>query len=531
MQAQTGCDFRCYKKSTILRRIERRMGLHRIADMAQYGALLAQDAGEVAQLLKDLLINVTAFFRDAEAFEELRHKAIAPLVEAKTGRRAVAGLGARLLLRRGGLFPGHAADGGDGGRPQDLPRAGVRHGHRRGGAGVRPPGRLPREHRRRRGAGPPGEVLRPKGQGYQVGESLRNSVVFAAQNLITDPPFSKMDLISCRNLLIYLDADTQAKLIPLFNFALNPGGYLFLGKSEGIGGQTDLFSLVSKKARLYRRLAPARPIVLDTPILPGRKSVFPIGPPASLRPPPARQYRKEFSAAKPIRRATIYATALGIYELYVNGRRVGDAVFAPGWTDYHKRAYYNTYDVTDLVRQGENAIGAWVADGWYSGYVGFGLLGHIGTEGVGRYIYGKTPAVYGPTPHRVRRRLDRDYHHRRQLEDVWRRPHSRSRPADGRGLRRPPGNARLVEARLRRPAWQPAILAEQNGLVPAKFMGRAKEEVARRRLGLPPSTKAGSVSGRAGPTDRRNQTDRHYLAQKRHVTSSIWARTSPASFG
>ena len=67
--------------------------------------------------------------------------------------------------------------------------------------------------------------------------------------------------------------------------------------------------------------------------------------------------------------------------------------FAPGWTDYHQRAYYNTYDVTPLVKHGGNALGAWVADGWYSGYIGFGLLTSIGTEGIGRYTYGKTPAL------------------------------------------------------------------------------------------------------------------------------------------
>jgi len=109
--------------------------------------------------------------------------------------------------------------------------------------------------------------------------------------------------------------------------------------------------------------------------------------------PPAQQYRKEFATAKKVRRATIYATALGIYELYVNGQRVGDAHFAPGWTDYHQRAYYNTYDVTPLVKRGRNAIGAWLADGWYSGYIGFGLLTGIGTEKIGRYTYGKTPAI------------------------------------------------------------------------------------------------------------------------------------------
>lgn len=115
--------------------------------------------------------------------------------------------------------------------------------------------------------------------------------------------------------------------------------------------------------------------------------------PTNLFLPPARQYRKEFSVAKQIKRAAVYATALGIYELYLNGQRVGDAHFAPGWTDYHQRAYYWTYDVTPLVRRGGNAIGAWLADGWYSGYIGFGLLTGIGTEKIGRYTYGKTPAL------------------------------------------------------------------------------------------------------------------------------------------
>ena len=109
--------------------------------------------------------------------------------------------------------------------------------------------------------------------------------------------------------------------------------------------------------------------------------------------PAARQYRKEFQSGKTIRQATIYATALGIYELQLNGKRVGDALFAPGWTDYRQRAYYNTYDVTELIHSGDNAIGAWVADGWYSGYVGFGLLTGMGTEKSGRATYGKTPAL------------------------------------------------------------------------------------------------------------------------------------------
>ena len=113
----------------------------------------------------------------------------------------------------------------------------------------------------------------------------------------------------------------------------------------------------------------------------------------TLHLPPAQHYRKEFKAERKVRRAMVYATALGIYELHLNGRRVGDAYFAPGWSDYRLRAYYHTYEVTEWVRSGANAIGATVAEGWYSGYVGYGLLVGYGPNRVGRYFYGKTPAL------------------------------------------------------------------------------------------------------------------------------------------
>ncbi len=109
--------------------------------------------------------------------------------------------------------------------------------------------------------------------------------------------------------------------------------------------------------------------------------------------PPARHYRKGFAAAKAVSRATVYASALGIYELEINGRRVGDARFTPGWPDYTKRNYYNTFDVTPLVTRGDNCIGAVVADGWYAGYVGYGLLCGYGPHRTGRSFYGKTPAL------------------------------------------------------------------------------------------------------------------------------------------
>ena len=109
--------------------------------------------------------------------------------------------------------------------------------------------------------------------------------------------------------------------------------------------------------------------------------------------PPARHYRKEFTAGKAIARATVYASALGIFELHLNGQRVGDAYFEPGWADYHQRSYYRAHDVTELVRKGGNALGAIVADGWYAGYVGYGLLVGYGPNKTGRNFYGTTPAL------------------------------------------------------------------------------------------------------------------------------------------
>src|SRR5258708_39346502 len=116
--------------------------------------------------------------------------------------------------------------------------------------------------------------------------------------------------------------------------------------------------------------------------------------PASLHLPAARHYRKDFTTAKSIRRATVYASALGLYELYCNGQRVGDAYFKPGWSDYLQRAYYRSHDVTALLRSGgANTLGAVVADGGDARYVGFGLLAGYGPNNVGRYFYGKTPAL------------------------------------------------------------------------------------------------------------------------------------------
>jgi alpha-L-rhamnosidase len=109
--------------------------------------------------------------------------------------------------------------------------------------------------------------------------------------------------------------------------------------------------------------------------------------------PPARAYRGTFQAAKPVRRAVLYGTALGIFDPYVNGTRAAETMFAPGWSDYGQRAYYRAWDVTALVKAGRNQLGAIVADGWYAGYVGYGLLVGYGPARTGRSFYGKTPAL------------------------------------------------------------------------------------------------------------------------------------------
>ena len=113
----------------------------------------------------------------------------------------------------------------------------------------------------------------------------------------------------------------------------------------------------------------------------------------SLFLPPARHYHKDFAAAKPIKRAVIYVSALGLVDVHLNGKQVTEAFFEPGWADYHQRVHYRTQDVTELVRKGDNRLGAIVTDGWYAGYVGYGLLVGYGPNKVGRYFYGKTPAL------------------------------------------------------------------------------------------------------------------------------------------
>lgn len=255
LRDRTGNDFALYKVNTIHRRIERRMNVHQIENLKQYLRFVLANPHELDALFQELIIGVTSFFRDPQAFEVLVHKGLPALLEGKpegaTLRVWVAGCSTgeeayslAIILReyltqrkrhltvqifasdldnraietaRGGLYPiGIASDIGS--------------------------ERLQRFFTKEDGS-------------YRVKKEIRDLVVFARHNILTDAPFTKLDLLSCRNLLIYLEANAQQKILPLFHYALKPNGILFLGSSETIGGFERLFSVIGRRGKLFKRTA------------------------------------------------------------------------------------------------------------------------------------------------------------------------------------------------------------------------------------------------------------------------------------
>ena len=255
LRAQTGHDFSQYKTSTIYRRIERRMAVHQINSMDGYVQYLRQTPVEVEALFRDLLIGVTNFFRDPEAFDALETQVIPKLFEGKpagstirvwstgcsTGEEAYSiaillkerlealrqsykvqvfatDLDSRAIaFARAGVFPASIATDVSGGRLARFFTA------------------------------------EPGGSAYRVHKNIRDMLIFSEHDLIKDPPFSRLDMISCRNLLIYMNSDLQKKLIALFHYALMPGGMLFLGTSETVGEFSGLFEVVNRKSKAYQR--------------------------------------------------------------------------------------------------------------------------------------------------------------------------------------------------------------------------------------------------------------------------------------
>lgn len=254
LRAQTGHDFSQYKPNTISRRIERRMAVHRIENLSGYLKYLQQTPAEVEELFRDILIGVTSFFRDPEAFKTLEEQVI-PLLFA--GKHA----GAQVRVWSAGCSTGEEAyslaillaERQDALKQSFKLQVFATDIDSRAIAAARV-GRFPAstaadlspERLARYFTSEAGGTLR-------IHKSIRDILIFSEQNVIKDPPFSKLDLICCRNLLIYLGSELQRKLIPLFHYALNPGGQLFLGTSETVGEFGTLFSALDRKGKLYRR--------------------------------------------------------------------------------------------------------------------------------------------------------------------------------------------------------------------------------------------------------------------------------------
>ncbi len=255
LRAQTGHDFSLYKPSTLHRRIERRMAVQQIETIDRYVKYLQQAPAEVESLFRDLLIGVTSFFRDPEAFKELEERVIPQLFADKpadatirvwtpgcsTGEEAYS-MAILLAERREAAKRGLKVQV----FATDIDRqavAAARTGlYQASIAADVSPERLARFF-----------TIEPDGSAYRVHKSIRDMLVFSEQDVAKDPPFSRLDLISCRNLLIYMGGALQKKLLSLFHYALNPGGLLFLGTSETVGEFGDLFAVLDRKSKLYQR--------------------------------------------------------------------------------------------------------------------------------------------------------------------------------------------------------------------------------------------------------------------------------------
>ncbi|HET7400424.1 MAG TPA: CheR family methyltransferase, partial [Usitatibacter sp.] len=252
VRVRTGHDFSNYKRPTLLRRIERRMGVRNCLDLAAYVRFLHDSPDETESLLRDLLISVTGFFRDAKAWETVEAEVIPKILRTKQAgdsmRMWVAGCATGeeaytlAMLCAEAVF-GHMEV------PQvqifatDIDEEAIAHAREAfytlNDAADLPPERLARFFVQEQG-------------GYRLRREVREMVMFATHNLVKDPPFSHLDLVACRNLLIYLNRSAQERALATFHFALNPGGYLFLGSSESVDGRADLFAALGTDQHIFR---------------------------------------------------------------------------------------------------------------------------------------------------------------------------------------------------------------------------------------------------------------------------------------
>ena len=261
---RTGHDFTKYKPKTILRRIERRMVLHQLDDLEKYIRFLRQTPSEIDNLFQELLIRVTNFFRDPEAYQALQKKALPALFSTlppgedirvwvagcSTGEEAYSiAIILHEYLTENDLAHGIRVFATDiDHKAIAMARVGA---YPASISADVPPARLKRYFTRRDNT-------------YLVNKNIREMVIFAEQDLLRDPPFSKLDLVSCRNLLIYLGSELQKKAMTLFHYGLKPGGMIFLGASESLGFMGSSFEPVDNKWKIWRiRKKSGKPARLD----------------------------------------------------------------------------------------------------------------------------------------------------------------------------------------------------------------------------------------------------------------------------
>jgi len=257
----TGIDFPLYKQSTIRRRISRRMAIQKITNVKEYANLLEDNPQELIALREDLLIKVTEFFRDPETFDVLLKKVMPRIVGNKNKDQPIriwvpgcasgeevyslAMLAVEAFDEKQS-FPSLQLFG------TDISKEAVEKA-RRGIYSEAQTSGISREHLRK--------FFTKVHGGFQIKKHLREMCIFAYHDFTSDPPFSRLDLISCRNVLIYFSAALQKKVFPMFHYALNPEGILFLGSSESIGQADDLFSCIDKKHRIYETKKVSQPII------------------------------------------------------------------------------------------------------------------------------------------------------------------------------------------------------------------------------------------------------------------------------
>ena len=263
LRSGTGVDFTNYKQTTLKRRIQRRMVLYELERLEDYALYLQNTPTEVTALYHDALINVTSFFRDPESFEALKSQVFPIITNDKS-------LESPLRIWVAGCSTGEEAYS-IGICLLEFLAAQVTHLHIQ--IYATDISETVIEYARR-GFYTPSQVANVTSKrlqrffvqvegGYQISKPVRELCIFAQQNLISDPPFSQMDLITCRNVLIYLDNSLQRKLLPVFHYGLKPTGFLMLGISETVADFSDLFTLVDKKSKLYAKKLGANQLNLD----------------------------------------------------------------------------------------------------------------------------------------------------------------------------------------------------------------------------------------------------------------------------